>query len=243
VSCEKGVRVTVPDFSRSFVTFFASATQGNNIARIQIDATCTITRDGHLAETYCLIAPCRSEMMYRDGPLFQMPNYEFCGIFTQHEVALIRTHWTSEHEQREYARVSDRFDRVDIHISDLAAEQIESPASIVDATLANRRIVTRTTIDLDDGAVATLDYPVKTMNVTRDPLRWQIDTGPVIVPGPATGAGHDIGRFDIAYVASCDPGKAEWILRRPHPVGPGIAVTDYSEIVIGQARHAFWAEV
>src|SRR5262245_55326694 len=49
-----------------------------NVARIQLDAACTLTDGGTgTSETFYLIVPCRSERMYADGPLYQMPNYEF----------------------------------------------------------------------------------------------------------------------------------------------------------------------
>jgi hypothetical protein len=239
---DPGEQVTVPDFSRSFVTFFANLGQGSNIARIQVDATCTLTAADGESETFYLIAPCRSERMYFEGQLFQMPNYEFCGIFTEREVALIRTQWTSENERVEYALVADRFDRVEIRTREMLATPLDSPAEIVAATLANRRLVVQTTLDLTGGVTAQLEYPVKTMNVTEDPLQWQIDTGPIIVPNPDSVEPHAIQRFDIAHIVSCSFDKAEFVLRRPHDVGSGIQVTDYTTLSFHEARHRFWAE-
>ena len=108
------------DFARSFVTFFTKPQQGENIARILIDAACTIV-DARTAEahTFYLIAPCRSERMYADAPLFQTPNYEFCGVFTDDEVMIIRTHWTSERDNREVAPATERFAKVEITVEHL----------------------------------------------------------------------------------------------------------------------------
>jgi len=240
--------VEILDYTRSFLTFFTAARQGSNIARIQLDARCTVDGWGAegRAETFYLIAPCRSEMMYRDGQLFQMPNYEFCGIFTGTEVVLHRTHWTSEAEHPEHARIEDRFDRVAIDTRPLSATRLASVAEIVEATLANRQIVARTTIRVGGSDQrAVLEYPIKTMNVTTDPAQFQVDTGPVIVPVLDTPNAPPILRFAMAHIVYCTFDRAEFILRVPHEVGERngqpVCVTDYSEIRFSAADHELWA--
>lgn len=57
-----------------------------NDVRIQLDASCTIEDEASGdSETYYLIAPCRAEYMYRDGPMFVLPNWEFCGIWSKRD--------------------------------------------------------------------------------------------------------------------------------------------------------------
>ncbi|HET8524052.1 MAG TPA: hypothetical protein VFL82_12525 [Thermomicrobiales bacterium] len=226
----------VVDFANSYVTFFTKAHQGENIARIQIDAVCTLVEDNGAEETFYLIAPCRSERMYRDDQLFQMPNYEFSGIFTNDECVILRTHWTSEREQPEYGRNTDRFDHVAIDIRHHAqAEPLADRSAIVEATLANRPLVARTRITRPDGkGHALLEYPIKTMNVTRNPAQYQVDTGPLIVPNFESDAQRTIERFDVAHVVYHTFDQAEFVLRRPLVVGEhegaAVSVTDYSVI-------------
>ncbi|CAN5357139.1 hypothetical protein BH09CHL1_BH09CHL1_13700 [soil metagenome] len=235
---------SVLDYPRSFVTFFTNPSQGGNIARIQLDATCRVegwNADGE-SELFHLIAPCRSEHMYLDGQLFQMPNYEFCGIFTSDRVSLIRTHWTSEHEKSDIQAVSDRFERVALDRTELAAELLPNVDAIVAATLSNRLLVVRTMLrDEATGVAAVLEYPIKTMNVTRDPLRFQVDTGPIIVP-LFDSTLEPIGRFAIAHAVYWQEDRVEFILRKPHAVS-GTQVTDYSELSFHAASHEVWAEV
>jgi hypothetical protein len=232
----------VLDYPRSFVTFFTNARQGGNIARIQLDATCLVEGWGDHPELFHLIAPCRSEHMYGDGQLFQMPNYEFCGIFTADRVSLIRTHWTSDRESVDIHAISDRFDRVAIDRTELDAELLPDVEAVVEATLANRVLVARTKLlDKSSGATALLEYSIKTMNVTRDPVRFQVDTGPIIVPLFDSNA-EPIGRFAIAHTVYWQPDRVEFILRRPHEVAPGVAVTDYTELSFSDATHEIWAE-
>lgn len=237
----------VIDFARSFVTFFTKPHQGGNIARILIDAACTITgeRTG-TARTFYLIAPCRSEQMYVDAPLFQMPNYEFCGVFTDDEVMIVRTHWTSDRDNREIASATERFAKVDITVQHLPhPEALTDDAQAVAATLANRPLVARTELQNEArGRRALLDYPIKTMNVTRDPARLQVDTGPLLYPNLDATAEPAIARFEIAHVVYHQRDRAEFILRRPTPVGDegaALAVTDYSDVRLVPARNTLFA--
>ena len=232
------------------MTFFASSRQGGNIARIQLDAVCTVAGwgVGGAPETFHLIAPCRSEAMYQDGQLFQIPNYEFCGIFTHDRVSLVRTHWTSDREQNDIHKITDRFDRVAIDYTNLSAERLASVEAIVDATLANRLLVARTRIkDEATGTTALLEYPVKTMNVTRDPDRFQVDTGPIVVPLFDSNAAEPFERLAIAHTVYWKEDQIEFILRKPHVVGEKdgkpVEVTDYTELRFSVAEQEIWGEV
>lgn len=240
------------DYSRSFVTFFTSPEQGANIARIQIDATCRVEGwgpDGGVGEFH-LITPCRSEVMYEDGKdhLFQMPNYEFCGIFATHELVLLRTRWTSDEEVPEYALPHERFERISIDLTPITTEALATDKDVVEATLANRRLVARTVLtDPATGAKATIDYPVKTMNVRQHPANYQVDTGPILIPRWDVVDQPAVLRFDVAHVVYWQNDRAEFVLRRPHTVGVGevgpIQVTDYSELRFDKAVNTILAEV
>jgi len=93
---------------------------------------------------------------------------------------------------------------------------LESNAQIVDETLANKSLEGRTEIKDDaSGTRAVLEYPHKTMNVLRKPMRYQVDTGPIIVHDFGSTAGMQIECFDIAHVVYNRPDKGEFILRRP----------------------------
>lgn len=242
--------MSVIDFTNSYMTFFTTPRQGANIARIQIDAVATVTdeKTGE-TESFYLIMPCRSEYMYLDSQLFQVPNYEFCGVFTEDQVMIVRTGWTSDRDNREVAIAGVRFEKVELSITHYTSPTtLGDDQAVVDATLANRPLVARTTIrDEASGRTAVLDYPVKTMNVTTSPARFQVDTGPVLVPDFGSEAQHAIERHDIAHVVYHQRNQAEFVLRRPHQVGERdgqpVSVTDYTEIVTFAADNEIFAGV
>src|SRR4051812_16306142 len=138
--------MAIIDFSRSFVTFFGR--NDGNIARIQIDAACTLIDERTGAQrTYYLIAPCRAEEVYVDTSLLVMPNYEFAGIFAADACLLIRTHWRSDRDNREYGRTTERFDHVEIAARPFAdAQPLADGAAILAATLANTPLVGQTEV-------------------------------------------------------------------------------------------------
>ena len=226
------------DFGNSYMTFFSK--NAGNIARIQLDAACTLAdATSGVVETFYLIAPCRAERMYLDAQLVQMPNYEFSGIFSGRECLLVRTHWTSERDNREYGLNHGRFEDVHLDVRTRGAARALSDAeAVVAATLENRALVAQTELtDLDRGLRAVLEYPVKTMNVLREPPRFQVDTGPLILPDLASMAEHRIEWFEVAYVVYNSFDRAEFILRKPVPQQNDATTSDYSVIQVVSARN------
>ena len=228
------------DFANSYMTWFPHEKSGN-IARIQLDAACTLVdeKTGRRDQFY-LIAPCRAERMYLDTPLFQLPNYEFCGIWSADEFLIIRTAWVSERDNRQYGLGRERWRDIHLDIRTFAhSEAVTDDAAIVQATLDNRSLNARTELyDAATGRRALLEYPVKTMNVMLEPPRFQVDTGPLILPDFTATASHLIECFDMAHVVYNALDKAEFILRKPTPDSNA---TDYATVQIVAARNVILA--
>ena len=226
------------DFANSYLTF--SAGDEHNIARIQLDAICTVEHEGR-STAYHLIAPCRSEYMYKDERLFQMPNYDFRGIWTETEYRIIRTGWTTDRDGPESGDSAKRFAWTSLEVRTRSdVDLLESDTEVVEATLGGRQVVAVTFLeDARSGVRATIEYPVKTMNVARTPDRFQVDTGPLILPDFASTAVRGVDRLDLAHVVYWRRDTAEFVVRKPVPVAEGaaITVTDYSEIRVLEATN------
>lgn len=227
------------DFAHSYMTWLPH--DNGNIARIQLDAACTLIdeKSGKHQQFY-LIAPCRAERMYLDTPLFQLPNYEFCGIWSADEFLIIRTAWVSERDNRQYGLGRERWRQIRLDICTFVQSQVlKDDAAVVQATLNNLSLSARTeVVDAGGGVRARLEYPIKTMNLMQDPPRFQVDTGPLILPDFQASVDHTIECFEMAHVVYHGFDKAEFILRKP---APDSTATDYSVVQIAAARNEILA--
>ena len=195
-----------------------------NDVRIQLDASCTIEDEASGdSETYYLIAPCRAEYMYRDGPMFVLPNWEFCGIWSKRDYLIIRTHWSSHRDNRTYGAPPELFSEVHLDIRTFPKTRcLLDDAEIVKATMDKLPLVARTELRDEQRRVrAVLQYSVKTMNLSQAPPCFQVDTGP-------------------AHVVYNALDKAEFLLRKPTSILEGdkllYSTTDYSVVGIVPAR-------
>jgi len=222
--------MTAIDFSRSYMRWFNEV---NNV-RILIDAACTIIDEATgKSESYYLIAPCRAEHTHGDGELINPAHYEFCGIWGAHGKMIIRTHWASERDNREYR---DKPDVLDIRRFS-CTRNLYNAAAVQRATIDSiEPMVCRTTLrDEKRGLRAVLEYPCKTMNVKESPMRFQVDTGPLIVPDFNSKAEHAVERFEVGYVVWNRYDEAQFVLRKPVAISAGAKparTTDYSEVVV-----------
>jgi len=232
------------DFSRSFVTF-VTRERANN-ARIQVEARCALTdvRDGS-SEDYFLVASCKGEDTYGSGVLFLEPSYDFCGIFSAREFILIRA-GVPYHARDTVGANRDLFDDVLFYIRTVEAEALDTNEAIVQATLANRVINGRVEIADPTGRYrASIEFPIKTMNVNDIRNVYQVDTGPVLVPDFASSRERMVERFDLAYVAYNTPDEAYFVIQEPIAIDPqqpdGPMVSHYSRIVRMATRNSLLA--
>lgn len=234
------------DFARSFMTFTVESRV--NIARIQLDARCTLVdQDSGAREDFVLITPCKSEEMYVDEGLFKAPNYDFMGIWSQREFVIIRTHASHDPERTDEWEAgvnAERFAAVKIDYAPVAnAVRLETDAEVFRATLDNQELIARTRLTSPGGDVAAMiDYPIKTMNVRESDQRFQVDTGPILVPDWQSGAAAAAERFRLAFVCYNRFEGVEFVFRQPTPVGDGATrAMHYSQIEAAEARHEIYA--
>ena len=204
------------DFSRSFATF---ATKGRtNHARIQAEAVCELAGGGR----YVLVASCKSEDTYAERDLFKQPNYDFCAIFGAEEYCIVRVGLPVTACWLETGLSADRFEEVSTDLVQAEAEVCADARAVVEATLGNRPLVGRTEL-LDEAGetLATLEYPIKTMNA-NDPEHsptgdwiFQVDTGPIVVPAERAHGDLEVEGLEMAFIAWNAPDWAELIVLEP----------------------------
>ena len=223
--------MVVYDYGRSFVTFVTQG-RGNN-ARLQVESVCTLHDEGSGKTTdYVFFASCKSEDTFAKKDLFYEENYDFCGIFSEEEFVIFRTHSTHTDGFRDEGLWRDRFEDVKFDLVEVEGDVLDSNREIVQASLDCVPLIGR--VEIGEGLLrAVLKFPIKTMNANDIEDIYQVDTGPL--PFPDFGASVDlhVKRLSPAYVAYNVPDFADFVVQQPVSVGNAEAmeVTHYSNPV------------
>lgn len=216
--------MTVYDYGRSFVTFVTEGRRNN--ARLQVESVCSLT-DGATRKTtdYVFYASCKSEHTFADRDLFIADNYDFCGIFSDEEYVIFRTHSTHSDRWRDEGLWKDRFQGVHFDFVSVEAEELDGTPAMVQASLENVPLVGR--VEIGEGNLtALLEFPIKTMNANDIQPTYQVDTGPLPFPDFSANVELHIKRLSPAYVAYNAPDFADFVVQQPMSVD-GTTVTHY----------------
>ena len=253
--------MNITDYGNSYVTWTGFTNEEDtrvpghmpwpNTVRILLDSRCWITDDSGEEREYNMLSPCRTEWMYRSDVLWHVPNYEFAGVYSD-------TEWMAGHikagdvnefggDWRVAEPIEGRFKEFNTIVRHHPkAEKLENHKQVVEATLEGLPIVARTDLLSYDGKTrATVEYPVKTMNVQIERGRMQVDTGPLIYPDFQSDEQSEIRKLQFAYVCYNTDDVAEFVLRGPVPVtvdGRQVATyIDYKEIRRVPIANTFYA--
>ncbi|MFC1717135.1 hypothetical protein ACFL6S_25960 [Candidatus Poribacteria bacterium] len=228
------------DFSRSFITFMTKDRSNN--ARIQVEAWCVVLdKETGASENYYLVASCKGEDTYGEGCLFLVPGYDFCMVYSAADFMIIRTHANAERDNTTVGDNRGHFLDVHFHIEMVDAKVLESNEEIVQATLDNRILNGRSEIADESGRYnATLEFPIKTMNVNDINNAYQVDTGPILLPDFTSSKGRMVERFQLAFVAYNQEDEAYFVIQEPVPIieGSSEKVSHYSKVVRMDAQNA-----
>jgi len=192
-----------------------------NKARIQLDAIVDVVdEETGQSERFVLIAACRTEGVYAEDRLFQIPSREYRVIYSLTVQRSMARSIAFEGEAPHGRPVSGDFRSLEIDVRTFDRTRVEkTPAEINAATAANLPLVGRTTIrDPKRRERYVLEYPIKTMNFRPENASFQVDTGPLLVPDFDSAEPNAIDRLEMAHVAYNRLDRAEFILRRPTPI-------------------------
>ncbi len=221
--------------------------RGTDSVRVAIESRIIVYDDAAgTAMAYYLGASCKSEDTYgirKDygangfnpgaNTLFVDPNYDFTWIIGGRSAVIYRRSLTLKGYREVRADTSKTWGESRLQLRPAAgaytipADQFEPAAR---ATDAGHALVAQTEIsDPATGLRAVIEYPVKTMNVSRDgfPPRegqsvWQIDTGPVGVPDLSKRHDPPISAFALGFIATISrhPDAADFVLEQPTLLPP-----------------------
>ena len=210
-----------------------------NKARIQLEALIDVIDETNgESERFVLIAPCRTEWVYAEDRLFQIPSAEYRVIYSLKEHRGMGRKITYEGPPSKGGSHAENFRSVEIDVQTFAGTRhLKTPTEINWATETNIPLVARTEIrDSQRGQRYVMEYPIRTMNFRPEAGSFQVDTGPLLVPDLNSEEERPIDRLQMAHVVYNRLDKAEFILRRPTPIKDesGTEVTKvlhYSEVV------------
>jgi hypothetical protein len=192
-----------------------------NLARIALEALIdVIDLQSGASERFVLIAPCRTEWVYAENRLFQLPSGEYRNIYSLSHQRSLSRRITFDGSPAKGHPVSDQFRSLKIDVRPHEhIRPLRTAAEIVQATAANVPLIGRTQIDDPAGKLRyVLEYPIRTMNFQPITNSFQVDTGPLLVPDFDANVTKTIDRLEMAHVAYNRLDRAEFILRRPTPI-------------------------
>lgn len=242
------------DYSRSFLTWTRKPRPDDpqkgwgNSVRIQLLARTRITDAIRgSSEDFYLIAPCRSEWMYGDGPLFKTPSSDYLLAWARNRSLRFAPNLVDPMERPAVEPIEDNLTNLDTYHTPLANPlELKTDAEVVAVARSTRPVVVHT--EISHGARrrgAILEYPVFTLNYHADHLRFQVDTGPLLWADLASEEVDPIAWLRLAHVVYNRFDRAEFVKRGPTPVvkdGREICkVEDYQDIGRQAARHTFFA--
>jgi hypothetical protein len=214
-----------------------------NNARVVLDSRCRITeRTSGRIHTIVLGASCKTERVGADADLWLVPNGDFIPIFSDDAFMHIKTFaragtvaqleppGSGEQPDRLRVPIEGTFERVHLDLVEREGERLEDATAIVEAVLANDRMIGIHRFESDRYRVE-IEYPVKTINANEREWVYQTDTGPILFPDLDCDPDELLSRLDLAFTAANDPRWAEFIVRVRTPIADDVDVYHYSNAV------------
>jgi hypothetical protein len=228
-----------------------------NNARAQLECRCRITPPGpHPASPvdYVLSSSCKAEQVNVKEDIWHQPAADMCLVASAEEFLVLKS-WDRNNRdvllsppslgvqpERQAGKNADAFDQLRLEVRELAARPLETTRAIIEAGLATQPLVAQTAFAAPDGTHVLLEYPVKVLNVSERDSYYQVDTGPVLVPDATAFDGrHAISCLRLAFVAHNSLGCTEFLVNAPTPLGSGISVNHYAQVLKVQASNRLFA--
>jgi len=230
-SVEAGTVEMVPlDYGRSFLCCTALF----NSVRFWVESrTRLIDVTAGTAIDFYPCGSCKSENTFAEKDLLKADNYDFLPIFGGGKWLVFRRRATADagyrsvHEPEELWGVPER--RL---VEAGRYRELDGFEAIRDATAAALPIVAQTAIQNEEtGLRAIIECPVKTMNVSHDLERYQVDTGPVALPDLGARTDPVIDCLRLAFVAFNAPHFADFVVEQRVEAGDDVEVFHYANPV------------
>ncbi len=218
--------MTPLDYGRSFLIGLVAS----NEVRFWVESR-TRFIDGRTGKTedYYQTGSCKSEHTFAERELFIEDNYDFLPIFGPEYGVIYRRTAKLSPTYKSVVATEDLWAGQIYHTVEAARyEELTDLPSILEATRAFHPIVAQTEIwNEETGLRAIIECPVKTMNTRREPMIYQVDTGPVAFPDLSNRETRVVDGLALAFVAFNAPHFSDFVLEVPTPVADGVEIHHY----------------
>lgn len=247
------------DYSRSYLRWTTAPTTSDvrtpghmpygNSVRIQLDARARVIDSATGAdEEFYLIAPCRTEWMYREDSCIQQPGGEYRLAWAQAKDRALRfSRDLADPDPRpQPVPIDERYLELDYALTPLPNPgRANDNEALVAAAESLDPVVIQTEIRNEAGTRrAVLEYPVKTFNYHPERVLFQMDTGPMLWADLDSSEADPMCWLRLAHTVFNRFDRAEFVLRGPTPYlvdsEPVGQVEDYQDVVAQPARHTFF---
>lgn len=247
------------DYSRSYLRWTTAPTTSDvrtpghmpygNSVRILLDARARLSdADTGADEEFYLIAPCRTEWMYRSDSCIQQPGGEYRLAWAQGKNRALRfsRDLTDPDPIPQPVPIDDRYLELDYALTPLPnPRRATENAALVAAAQSLNQVVIQTGIRNEGGTRrAVLEYPVKTFNYHPARVLFQMDTGPMLWADLDSSDEDPMCWLRLAHTVFNRFDRAEFVIRAPTPYvvdgRPVGQVEDYQQVVAQPARHTFF---
>jgi hypothetical protein len=220
------------DYGRSLV-----ATVGpGNAPLFWLESRCRVTDPAaRVTRDYYQCGSCKSEDTFAAEDLFKSPNYDFLPVFSAEQTIVFRRFAACIGNYRSVS--GPLWGGMTPRLRSAKARVLADVTEIAAAVAAGLPLIGQVEIrDETSGRSAVLEFPIKTMNMGTDGKRWQVDTGPVVLPDLQAPPERWSETLRLAFVAYNAPDWADFVIEAPTPVlaagGADVAqVYHYSEIM------------
>ena len=216
--------MTPLDYGRSFLIGKGNDEIDNEVRFWVESRTRIIDEQTGVTEDYIQCASCKSEDTFAECNLFYEDNYDFLPIFgPEYGLVFRRKAWLNpNYRDCQKVKSTNMWGGQTYHLVEAApVEELCDVEAILSATYAFKPVTAQTEItNGETGLRAIIEYPVKTLNTSRQRNIYQVDTGPVAWPDLSRRVERLVDTLSLAFVAFNVTHFADFNIEEPTPAKP-----------------------
>ena len=254
---------SVCDFARSFLRFRIDFANGRpatvshttpttlNNVRMPLECLATLTEGGQ-SQQFGLGASCKTERVFVDRDIWLVPNGDMCAIASRDQFMVVTRYDRAnkgvmlhppslgEKPDRQAVDPKDALDSLGLDVRRREGRRLDAIGEIIEVLRSDQEVVARTAYRVGKMEVV-IEYPVKTVNFSERHHYYQVDTGPVLFLGEATGP-RLVERLHLADIAHVGGSWAEFLVTQPTPLeNLPVSVHHFSSSRRVEADNSLWA--